>query len=338
MSQRFLARLLWLTAALPALSGAQMPASVSVTRLAGEGAVYEGVVQALRQTSLAAQVSGAVVGIDVKPGDRVRAGQVLLRLDARAALQNAAAADAQVAAARAAQEAATREYERQKQLYEQGFISRAALDHAEAQFKSANASAQAQIASAGAARTQSGFFALRAPFSGIVAEVPAILGDLALPGKALLVLYDPEALRVSTALPQLAAARLTGSVKLSVEIPSASPAGIQPARVQLMPTVDAATHTQELRLDLPSGIAGLTPGMFARVRLQGLGGNEARLFVPAKAVVKRAELQGVYVLAAEGKPRLRQVRLGRQEGEWVEVLSGLSEGEKIVADANTART
>lgn len=336
MPDRLFARLLWLMTLLPVVAGAQAPATATVTRLSGGGAIFEGVVEAVRQTSLAAQVSGAVVAIEVKAGDRVKAGQVLFRLDARAAEQSAAAADAQVAAARAALEAASREYARQKQLFAQNFISRAALDRAEADFKAASAGAQAQIASAQAVRTQSGFFVLRAPFSGIVAELPAILGDLALPGKTLLVLYDPEYLRVSSPIPQFAATRLGPEIKLLVDIPAGGQAAIKPARVQLMPTVDAATHTRELRLDLPAGLTGLAPGMFARVEVPGAGGGEARLFVPAKAVVRRAELVGVYVLATEGKPRLRQVRLGQRSGDWIEVLAGLAEGEKVVADVDKA--
>ena len=89
-------------------------------------------------------------------GDTVKAGQVLVRLDARAAEQNAASAAAQVEAARAAQVEATREFERQKQLFEKNFISRAALDRAEGQYKATQAQAAAQLAAAGAARTQSG--------------------------------------------------------------------------------------------------------------------------------------------------------------------------------------
>jgi multidrug efflux pump subunit AcrA (membrane-fusion protein) len=117
-----------------------------------ESTGFDGVVQAVRQTVMAAQVSGAVVSLDVKAGDVVRAGQVLLRLDARAAEQTAAAGAAQVQGARAAQDAATKEFERQKLLFQKNYISQAALDRAEAQYKTSQAEAAAQLASAGAAR------------------------------------------------------------------------------------------------------------------------------------------------------------------------------------------
>lgn len=305
-----------------------------------EASGFDGVVQAVRQTAVAAQVAGAVVSLHVKAGDVVRPGQVLLRIDARAAEQTAAAGAAQVQAARAAQEAATRDFERQKQLFSKNYISQAALDSAEAQYKAAQAQAAAQLASAGAARTQSGFYVVTAPYAGVVAEVSVVLGDMAMPGRALLTLYDPAALRVSAAVPQAVAARLQPGQGMQVDLPGvatgAATGRITPVKTQWMPTVDPATHTLELRLDLPPGLAGVTPGMFARAWLPLAGSPEARLYVPARAVVRRAELTAVYVLGSDGRALLRQVRLGRSQGEQVEVLAGVSAGERVVLDPQAA--
>jgi RND family efflux transporter MFP subunit len=302
----------------------------------GAGLVaYDGVVEAVRQTVIAAQVAGAVVAIDVKEGDRVRAGQVLLRLDARAAEQTAAAGDAQVRAARAMQEAATREFQRQKLLFEQNYISRAALDQAEAQYKATQAQAAAQLASAGAARTQSGFYVVRAPYAGVVADVGVVLGEMAMPGRALLTVYDPSALRVSAAIPSSVVPRLTKEAAPQAEVPGAG-GRITPTGVQLLPTLDPATHTRELRLDLPAGVNGFVPGMFARAWLPLAEGVEPRLTIPARAVLRRAELTAVYVIGADGRPLLRQVRLGRAEGDQVEVLSGLGAGERVALDPQAA--
>jgi RND family efflux transporter MFP subunit len=302
----------------------------------GTSSAYDGVVQAVRQTILAAQVPGAVVALQAKAGDTVKAGQVLLRLDARAADQTAAASVAQVRAARAAEEVATRDLQRQKQRHEKNYISQAALERAEAQFKSAQAEAAAQLASAGATRAQSDFYVIRAPYAGVVSEVNVVLGDMAMPGRPLLTLYDPAALRVSAVIPQSVAARLASGAVPQAELPGAPASRVQPSRVQLLPAVDPATHTQELRLDLPAGTQGAAPGMFARAWLPLAGGGEARLYVPAQTVVRRAELQGVYVVGADGKPLLRQVRLGRAEGDRVEVLSGLSAGEQVARDPQAA--
>ena len=311
-------------------------ATAPVSSVGGAQSVsYDGVVEAVRQSAIAAQVPGAVVALNVKAGDRVQAGQVLLRLDARAAEQTAAAGAAQVRGARAAQEAATRELERQKQLFEKHYISQAALDRAESQYKSAQAEAAAQLATAGAARSQSDFYVVRAPYAGVVADVAAVLGDVAMPGRPLLTVYDPAALRVKAAIPQTVAARFAGELQAQAEIPGVA-ARVQPVRAQLLPTVDPATHTLELRLDLPAGLAGAAPGMFARAWLPQAGTGESRLYVPAQAVLRRAELTGVYVVGSDGKPLLRQVRLGRADGDRVEVLSGVSAGERVALDPQMA--
>ena len=303
---------------------------------------YDGVVEAIRQTAIAAQVAGAVVALDVKPGDQVKAGQVLVRLDARAAEQSAAAGDAQVRAARAELEVSRRELERQRQLFQKQYISQAALDRAEAQFQAAEAQTAAQLAQAGATRTQSGFFVVRAPYAGVVSEVPIVLGDMALPGKPLVTMYDPAALRVTASLPQTAAARINAAAPAKVEIPGlpASQQWIAPTQVKVLPSADPATHTVQVRLDLPAGTQGtkgLAPGVFARAWLvaEAPGGN-TRITVPASSVVRRAEMTALYVLDAGGKPLLRQVRLGRNAGDAVEVLAGLSPGDRVVLDPQAA--
>jgi membrane fusion protein, multidrug efflux system len=308
-------------------------ASVTVRAAAAPGpAPYEGVVQAVRQTVLAAQVSGAVVALDVKAGDTVRAGQLLLRLDARAAEQGAAAGAAQVRAAGAALEAAERDVQRQQQLFAQKCISQSALERAEAQFKTARAEASAQLASAGAARTQTDFYVIRAPYAGVVSDVSVVLGDMAMPGRPLVTLHDPAALRVSAAVPQGVAEALAKDALPPVELSSGRTPRLSPVRMQVLPAVDPATHTQELRLDLPPG-SQAAPGMFARVWLPAVSTDASRIFVPAAAVLRRSELTAVYVIDDRGRPLLRPVRLGRADGGQVELLSGVSVGERVALDA-----
>ncbi|MDE2453662.1 MAG: efflux RND transporter periplasmic adaptor subunit, partial [Burkholderiales bacterium] len=312
------------------------------------GESFDGVVEAVRQTVVAAQVAGAVVELDVKVGDRVKAGQQLMRIDARGADQDAAASQAQVQAARAAQKLASQDYARQQQLFQKNYISQAALERARSAYDASQAQVAAQLAQAGAARTQTGLHVVRAPYAGVVAEVPVALGDMALPGRALVTLFDPSALRVTAALPQSLQARieadlqggLQGGPALRVELPGL-PAASQwpvPVRVQVLPLVDAATHTLQLRADLEPGLAGVAPGQFARVWVAGGAGAEAAasITVPLASVVRRAEMVGLYVLDSAGRPLLRQVRLGRVLGDRVEVLAGLAAGERVAADPQAA--
>ncbi|GAP34358.1 efflux RND transporter periplasmic adaptor subunit [Piscinibacter sakaiensis] len=320
----------------PALSTAE------VVALAGPpGVQVEGQVEAVRQTVVAAQVPGAVVALAVRAGDRVQAGQWLVRLDARAAEQQAGAAGAQAAAARAAQEAAAAEFQRQRQLADSHFISPAALDRAAAQFKAATAQADAQAAAARAARTQTGYAVVQAPYDGIVADVAVVLGDMAMPGRPLLTVYDPSRLRVSAPLPESAAAALRGPAAAGAPriLLAERREPLAPARWELLPAIDAATHTLTARFELPPGSVA-APGGFARVLLPGAGsgpaGLPARLSVPARAVTVRGGWQAVYVVGADGRPLLRPVRLGPADGDRVEVLTGLAAGERVALDPQAA--
>ena len=305
---------------------------------AGESASFDGVVEAVRQTVVSAQVPGAVVAIEVKVGDVVKAGQLLARIDARAAEQNVAASDAQVQSARATLEVATKEFDRQKQLFEKNYTSQAALERAEAQFKATQAQVSAQLAQAGAARAQSGFFVVKAPYGGVVSEVPITLGDMAMPGRALLTIYDPAALRVTAAVPQTDIARIASGKPMRIQFPGlpGDRQWVAPAHVAVLPTADPGTHTAQIRLDLPAAAGNLTPGTFARVWLPMQGAATPRLYVPAVAVVRRAEMTGVYVLDSKGHPILRQVRLGRAVDDTVEILSGVTAGERVALDPQVA--
>ena len=161
--------------------------------------------------------------------------------------------------ARASLTLAEQSFQRQQQLRAQGFISQGALEQAEAQFKSARAQAQAQLAAAQAARSQTAWHRVTAPYAGVVAELPVALGDMALPGRPLLTLFDPQALRVSASLPQaLAAQGLPALDSLRIELPALGQT-VQPTRVQRLPLADASSQTVLLRLDLPAGSAAAGP-------------------------------------------------------------------------------
>ena len=262
-----------------------------------------------------------------------------MRIDARAADQTAAAGAAQARAARAALDVATRDFERQQQLFAQGFISQAALDRADAHFKTAQAEASAQLANAGAARTQSDFYVVKAPYGGVVASVSVVLGDMAMPGRPLLTLYDPAALRVTAAIPQTAVAELGRATRAPGRD---SGRGGRSGQAGPCP---AAAHGR--RGQPHAGIApGSAPRHGCRARhvrprvavrpRYGRGTGDARLFVPSQALVRRSELAAVYVIGRDGKPLLRQVRPGRSDGDQVEILSGVAAGERVALDPQAA--
>ena len=290
----------------------------------------EGVVEAIRQTTLGAQVSGRIVAFDVKAGDTVRAGQVLVRIDARTADQAVAASRSQIAEAEANLANAKRKYERNRDLVAQKFVSQAALDQAEAEYKAAQAQLAATTANSGQAIAAQSFTTVSAPYAGVVGETLAELGDMAQPGKPLLTVFDPRELRVTATVPQAALPRLSLDAPIRVEIPALGKA-VTAQKATVIPLADARTHTSRIRLDLPA-TEGVLPGQFARARF--VIGTTRVLAVPTAALLRRGEVTAVYVVDREGRAQLRQVRAGETVGDGqIEILAGLSAGERIAANA-----
>lgn len=314
---------------------AQELATVQVTRASlTNSAVYEGHIEAVTETTIAAQVAGVIQQIHINAGEQVRTGQVLVQIDATQAKQQQAAHTAQVDAVRAELHALTQELNRQKQLFAKNYISKAALERAEAQQRSAVAQLKAQQAQAQAAQVQTDFFIIRAPYDGVVIDVPAMQGDMAMPGMPLLSLFNPKALRVSVAIP-VAAAEQTHLSEHDIAavrvLHEQRPLTVE--SIQVLPTADRSTHTVRLRIGVANESNTLFPGQSVKVQLQhAVTDDDQRLFIPKAAVIQRAELTAVYVLSEQHKPLLRQVRLGVTDNDRVEVRSGLAEGERVLLD------
>jgi RND family efflux transporter MFP subunit len=276
----------------------------------------EAVVEAVRQATVAAQVQGRVVEVRVDAGALVKQGQPVMRIDAREASENAAAAQAQLVQAKA-------NYERTKNLVAQKFMSHAALDQAEANYKAA-------LAAAGASGATLSHANVTAPITGIVAARHTELGEMAAPGKPLITVFDPKGMRVIASVPQFKLAEIRKAAKAKVEFPE-SGRWVDATRVEILPAADPRSHTVTARLYLPDNLEGVIPGMAARAHF--IAGQGAKLTVPPGAVLRRGEVTAVYVLDDKGTPRLRQVRLGEAvAGGRIEVLAGVQPGDKIALD------
>lgn len=287
----------------------------------------DGLVEAVRQATVAAQVQGRVVEMRVDAGDRVRRGDVLARIDEREAAQALAGADANVASAQANLTNAQASYERTKNLYAQKFVSKAALDQAESAWRAALAQLKAAEAGRGQAGTARSFTTITAPIGGVVAQRHAEQGEMAAPGKPLLTLYEPGSLRVVANVPQYRLADVRQGLRARIEFPE-SGRWVEASAVTVLPTADARSHTVEVRAALPAEAQGIVPGMYARVHF--VTGRAKKLVLPGDAVLRRGEVTAVYVVAPEGKTSLRQVRLGEAvAGGAVEVLAGIAAGESV---------
>lgn len=290
----------------------------------------EAVVEAVRQSTVSAQVTGRIVDIRFDVGDRVEKGAVIVRIDPRAASQAVAASDAQVREAEAGLTNARAQYERTKQLVAQKFVSQAALDKAEADFKAAESRMKGTLAGAGAAATEQSFTTIVAPYAGIVSGRHVQLGEMAAPGKPLLTGFDPSSLRVVATVASAQVPAIQAGARARIEVPSLD-RWVEVKDVTVVPSADPRTHTTQVRLVLPDDVKGLLPGVFARAHF--VTGRSPRLMVPRAAVVRRSEVTAVYVVDEKGAPRLRQIRLGTVTDEKsVEVLAGLLAGERVAVE------
>lgn len=275
----------------------------------------ESVVEAVQQTTVGAQVAGRVLEVRADAGQRVNKGDLLMRIDAREASEAARAADAQYNVAKL-------NYERHQQLKAQKFVSQAALDKAKADFDAA-------AANRGAAGASQSHATIVAPMAGIVARRHAEAGDMAMPGTPLFTIYQPGSLRVTASVPQYRLAAMRGVTTARVEFPELGK-WVDATAVQVLPTADAATHVSQVRVTLPP-LPEATPGMFARVHF--VTGRADKLTVPASAVLRRGEVAAVYVQLPDNRLSLRQLRLGEVVGNGeIEVLAGLTTGDKVVTD------
>jgi|CXWL01.1.fsa_nt_gi RND family efflux transporter MFP subunit len=311
---------------------------VTAERAHGAAAlVIDGVVQPLRQATVAAQVGGSVLVLAVKAGDRVRAGQLIARVDERDVAAALLRSDAALAQAQAEATHVKVSLERTRSLRGQGFVSQAALDVAQTQWQAAQAAVQQAQAARSQAALARGYATVAAPFDGIVLATHLDAGDLAAPGRAIATLYAPGALRAVVQVGSTSAEAARAASRVEVELPSGQ--RVQPVKRTELAAADAVTQTIEWRLDLPTAAsAGVLPGQMVRVRFEGAAAAPApnrppALRVPAAAVLRRGELTAVYVADGE-RFILRAVRLGadRGDGSW-DVLAGLKPDERVAADA-----
>jgi membrane fusion protein, multidrug efflux system len=322
--------------AVPVAGHAEL-ATVTVTRSEAEARYQtDGVVEAARQSVLSAQTAGRVTERAVDAGDRIKSGQVLVRIDDADAEQAERASQAQVVAARAQLANAQAELDRARRLHAQQFVSQAALENAQMAYRTARAQVDALTASAGVSTTQRGYNTVSAPYSAVVAQAHAQVGDLAMPGTPLLTVYDPARLRVIASLPQaqLAAWRRERPVLIELVGADGTSREVEPRQVTVMPVTDPSSQIVQIRLDLPEDLDGALPGTFTRVWFPLAAAQQ--ISVPTSALLVRGEMTAVYVVAEDGRVSLRQVRLGKRSGEQVAIAAGLLEGERVALDPRQA--
>jgi RND family efflux transporter MFP subunit len=305
-----------------------------------------GTVHARETAVVSAQVMGRIQQVMVREGDSVRAGQNLVVLDDAALRSQLEQAQAGVKAAQNAQAAAQTNaalaastLDRYKQLESQRSVSPQEMDEVSRRAEAAAAGLEAVRAQTDAARAQEsgartmlGYTHLVAPFAGVVTARMADPGTMAAPGVPLLQVDQATALQLQATVDESVIGVIHKGMKVQVAIDGgASTSGTGTNLVgtvaEIVPAADPSSHSFLVKIDLPSS-SQARAGMYGTAEFAN--GARQAILIPRSAVVARGSLNCVYVLDSQGIAQLHYATLGGAQGSFVEVLSGVSAGEKLV--------
>ncbi len=290
-----------------------------------------------RESLLSASVPGRIDQIAVQRGDRVSAGQVLLRLDRSSFLLGVEQAEAALAAAQVALDSAAREKKRFDRLLANKAVPRASYDKVIAGYDGAAAQVRQAEVALKQARKALRDSVLRAPYDGVVTMVLKEVGEYApsMPPTMLVKVVDTAALEVQTYLPEREAGAVGEGQSARVRIDSA---GVERQGEVIFASdrIQPGTQTFEVRVRLDNADGAIKAGAFARVELTRSDSQEV-LLVPLRAVRRDAGRPFVFV-ARDGRAERVPVVLGETDGDRVVVREGLAAGQRLIVTAVTELT
>ena len=342
--------------------------------------VYEavGTVRSKAASVLSSRITGQILAVHVREGDRVQAGQLLIEIDNRQAVaqvqkaqagmreaqemleeveRNIQAAEAAKVAADANKTLATSTFNRYKTLLERHSVSPQEFEEAQARYRAAIAEADrveetrrailakkeqvlARMEQARAEVNQSnlsvGYAQIASPIEGLVTAKPAEVGAMATPGLPLLTVEDDTHYRLEAAVEESQIGKIRYGTPVRVRIDALGPMEWLGRVAELGPAADPSSRSSIVKVDLPQkgdrarGRQILRSGLFGKA-LFSIGQRQV-LTLPEKAVMRRGQLQEIYVLDSENIARLRLIQTGKQYDPRVEILAGLREGERVVVE------
>lgn len=297
--------------------------------------VLDAKVEAINQTTLAAQTSGQIAEILFDAGDSVTAGSVLLKLKDQ---NQQSAFNAAIAAKEATQAEltdATSNLSRIKDIFIKKLTSQQAFDNAKARYNIAKANDDAAIARLNREKEQLNYTIIEAPYSGIVLERLVNLGEIVSPGTPLFIGTSLKQLRIVTQIPQKDFEPVKHYSSVEITLPDQSTFIQGRDGIRFFAYASDKTATFKVRVAFVDGTKGLYPGMHLKAAFK-IGRREA-LVIPTSAIVQRSELRAIYVQDNNSRLHLRQIRVGQNLGNnLTEVLAGVTANEKIVTNPQDA--
>lgn len=309
-----------------------LPAGADILKIGSQATAgtlsWQGKVWSRLAVKIAPKLNARIVEIPAHPGDKLKKGDVIAKLDDRDLRAAYDAANAALAAAQAQASQANVEEKRIIDLYEKQAATRQNYDAVLAQAKAARAMAGQAAGAAQQAKVMLGENVLYAPFDGVVGERLQEPGDMALPNQAVVTFHKPDDLRLEAAIASHCVSQIKLGMNLKVRI-DATQQALTGTLDEINPEIDPQTRTQEIKVKLPSA-EGLMHGQFGWLELSCQAAQQT-LLIPSSAVIRYGQLEAVKVI--EGTQlKTRHIRTGKRYGEQLEVLSGLKDGESILAN------
>jgi membrane fusion protein (multidrug efflux system) len=280
-----------------------------------------GSVEPYRLAQLASPAEGPVLDLSVREGDRVKAGDRLLSIGRKEGIA------ALVVSLREELKKEEDNLRRTRQLVEGDALPGEQLDQARASYEGV----RAQLVKAEESALD---YDIVAPWDGVISRLLVKEGDFVPPRGALLEMYDPYSLVIRAAVPERYAAEVRADMRVGVSLDAYPESALEGRIVRVYPYLDPHTRTRNMEIVL-AGPIDLLPGMFARLKLRMKTAKDA-VVVPTEAVATTTAGQHVVFVVEGGKASIRQVETGIEEGNRVQIVSGLNPGDKVVVAGNEA--
>ncbi|MDB4974160.1 MAG: efflux transporter, family, subunit [Myxococcaceae bacterium] len=308
-------------------------AIATVTRQAiVRSVVANGTTEPARVAALGPQLSGRISALYVHEGDKVKANEILVRLDADEAALRIQQTAAGAAQAKAQYELARAEYERAAPLLQRGTITPQQLQRLEAQRDALKSAVEsASLANSDAQRVH-GNTTIRAPFAGIISKVPVEVGEIAtmMPPTVLLRLVDLSSVDVRVRVHERELSRVAIGDPIEAKFPSSNQKALGKVTF-ISPEIDPKTRNAEVVTRIPNADSALRAGMFAEISIKPKTSPNS-LVIPAAAVGGTGDERYVFLIH-EGIAKRQKVRVAPVDSKLVEVLEGVSEGQTVVGDS-----
>ena len=289
---------------------------------------YSGVVRGRYESNLAFQTSGRILSRMAEQGSFVRAGEVLMTIDPKDAIQQLNASNAQVESAKSQLTLAETNLQRYRQLYESNAIAAAALDQYQAAYDNAVASYNAAVAQAAQLSNNLEYTQLTANADGVISAVNAEVGQVVSAGQTVLTLVQTNELEVEINVPEnkLFEVEVGKRAEISFWAISDKVEGIVR---EIAPMADSAARTYRVRISLPSAPDSIQLGMTASAALTSSIGKSGNYIIPLSAIYQTGEKSQVWIVTNENKTALKNVTVENFSGNEV-IVRGLSAQDKII--------